>query len=170
MTSPRVRSRVRNPPAAALATAVAVGLAAAGLTGCGDARAGRTPPLRSLPLAAGARVDLTVRQCDPGARGYCAVYAIIIDRRYRSSHDFLLTERKLLARARWTSSFADTGLERSAESPGHRLRLTYTTADDDLRAIDQHYVKRPGTITLRLSKLDFAGAPALSVTLQAGSS
>lgn len=169
MTSPRVRSRAPRLVVAALVVAAALVLGAA-LAGCGDGRTGRTPPLRRVPLVPGATVRFALRQCDSGANPYCALNAIIVDTRYRTSHDLMEAERRLLKAAHWSSSFADTGLERAAESPGHRLRLTYATADDDLRAIDQQYIKRPPPIAMRLSKLDFAGTPALSVLLEAGSS
>ena len=42
----------------------------------------------------------------------------------------------------WTGANADTGQQRAADSPGHKLRLTYAPAAGDLQGIDLGWIKR----------------------------
>lgn len=123
-----------------------------------------------MPLVPGARVYTSATRCDPGANAYCALELVMVDARYRVSHDFFMAEMRLLHSRHWSVDFADTAAERSAESPGHRWRVVLAPGEQDLRAIDQNYIKRSRRVALALSRLLFEGTPSLSLLLEAGSS
>lgn len=123
-----------------------------------------------MPLVDGSRVYSSVTRCDPGANAYCAREVVLVDPRYRVSHDFFIAEMRLLRARHWSTDFADTAAERSAESPGHRLRVVLAPGEQDLRAIDQGFIKRSRRVALALSRLLFAGTPSLSLLLEPGSS
>jgi hypothetical protein len=143
-------------------------LTALWLAGCGASGATRKPSVRDLPLVHGAQVIAKVNLCDKGANAFCALDVVIVDRQYRSAEQ-LFTDEHLRLKARgWTITGGDTGDERAADSPGHKLRLTYSTASGDLQGIDLGWIARPRPITLTLSHLLFAGTPALSMMLEAG--
>ena len=140
------------------------------LTGCGQGTAQRAPDLRRLPLVDGARIVAQAQRCDRGANAFCAVQLVIVNRRFRSSTDLLKGEHRLLLQSGWTGANGDTGEEHAADSPGHKLRVTYATADGDLKGIDLGWIKRPRQITLALSRALFDRVPALSVMFEVGSS
>ena len=117
----------------------------------------------------GATVVSEQRQCDRGANAYCAVEAVVVDRRFGSSGALLTAERHRLHAVGWSSTAGDNGKERAAESPGHKLRVTYATAEGDLLGSDEGWIKRPRPIVLSLSRVMFDGTPAMSVMLEAGS-
>jgi len=139
------------------------------LAGCGQSSAAHSPSLRQLPLVAGSIVT-RVRECDPGANGFCALELVIVNRRYGSSDALLSSEHSRLRALGWLGVSGDTGDERAAESPGHKLRVTYATADGELRGVDLLIIKRPRIITLALSRVMFDRLPAISIVLEAGSS
>jgi hypothetical protein len=146
---------------------LAVALAAAG---CGQAATSRSPDLAGVPLTGGSRILAHVRRCDRGANPYCAVQLVIFGNRYRSSTALLASERRHLKSLGWTSAGADTGDELAADSPGHRLRLTYATAALDLKDLDLDWIRRSRTIALALSRAMFDRSSALSLMLETGSS
>jgi hypothetical protein len=155
-------------PTAAIAS-VAFG---AGLAGCGGGSSGTShgPSLTQLPLVDGASVVAHVRQCDRGANAYCAIELVVTDRRYRTSNDLIDQEHRQLRRHGWTGGAGDTADQKAADSPGHKLRVTYATASGDLRGVDLGWIQRSRKITLALSRALFDQAPAMSVMLEVGAS
>ncbi len=142
----------------------------AGLAGCGQA--GRRAPLdaSALPLVPGARVVAQARQCDRGANAYCALELVAVNPRYRSSGDFVVAERRHLHALGWALVGAQGSGERAAESPGHKLRVTYSTAISDLQQVELGLIKRARTIELALSQTLFERTPAISLMLEDGPS
>lgn len=138
--------------------------------GCGGGGP-QAPAVSKLPLIDGASVVAQSRQCDGGANAYCAVEMVIVDRRFRTSTDLMHAERDRLTGLGWSLADGDTGNEHAADSPGHRLRVTYATAEADLQGIDLGWIKRPQGITLTLSRvlLERAPPPAISIMLEQGS-
>jgi hypothetical protein len=148
----------------------AVVLAALPLAGCGQSSASMAPVLSGVPLAARARVVAHIRRCDRGANPYCAVQLVLVGARYRSSAALLSSERRRLESLGWGPGNGDTGDERAADSPGHKLRLTYATAALDLKDIDLGWINRSRLIAMTLSREMFDRAPALSLMLETGPS
>jgi hypothetical protein len=138
------------------------------LAGCGGSS--HTPSLAQLPLVSGASVVAQAKQCDTGSNAFCAIEAVIVDRRFGSSGAFVAAEHKWLRKLGWSSMAGDNGDQRAAESPGHDLRLTYATAANDLKGWIFHWVKppRPTAIVLALDRQFIDGIPAMSIMLQAG--
>ena len=75
-----------------------------------------------------------------------------------------------LRKTGWSLADGDTSTETAANSPGHKLRLTYSTAADDLQQIDLGQIARPRPITLALSNSMFDRAAAMSMMLEVGAS
>jgi hypothetical protein len=142
---------------------------AAGVSGCGKAGARRSPSLDRVPLAKGTRIVAHARSCDHGANAYCAVQAVIVGAGYRSSAALLAGEEEHLRALGWTDTVGDTPKERSADSPGHGLRLSVALATDDLQSLDLGSLKRRPVIGRALSETMFERVPALSVMLLTGS-
>jgi hypothetical protein len=139
------------------------------LAGCGSG-ASHTPDLSKLPLVPGTEVIVKARQCDNGSNPYCAVQIVLVGRSYKDSQDLLGVERERLVSLGWMREGADTGNEHAADSPGHKLRVTYATALADLTGIDLGWIKRPRPITLALSHAVFQRTPALSMMLELSTS
>jgi hypothetical protein len=116
----------------------------------------------------GASIVTEVKRCDQGANAFCAWELVLADRSFKSSTDLLISEHRQLLRAGWSGADGDTGEQHAADSPGHRLRVTYATADGDLKGIDLGWIKRSRSVTLALSKALFQGVPTLSVMLELG--
>lgn len=135
--------------------------------GCGD-NAPRHPRLSSVPLVAGGHVVVRAEACDAGANAYCALDAVLVDRRFKSAHDLVMNERRWLKRSGWVLVSAQTGDEFAADSPGNRLRLTFATSALDLKDIDLGWIKRPRAISLALSDAIYDGSAAMSMMLVAG--
>ncbi len=162
-----VAMRVPRACAGLLAALVlAVGVGAFGSSGSG--RTQRVPDVTHVPLVSGAQIVARKRQCDPGANAYCAIELVVYDREYATSNDFLLSERKALHAHGWTGANGDTGEESAADSPGHKLHLTYATANGDLDGLIFHWIQRPWPIWSALSSSIFDHAPALSLMLENG--
>ena len=140
------------------------------LAGCGQSAPRQRPQMGQLPLVPGASVALSVRQCDRGANAFCAVEAVVVAPRYKDSVALVHDERRHLLSMGWAGDNGDTGEEHAAESPGHKLRLTYATAFGDLKGIDLGWIKRPRPIALALSHAMFDGRPAMSMMLESGTS
>jgi len=141
---------------------------ALGLAGCGSGSP-RVPDVGGLPLVGGTSVVAQARQCDAGANAYCAVELVVVDPRLRSSDDLRKAERDRLVASGWSRTNGDTGNEFAADSPGHRLRVTYATPQGDLQGIDLGWIQRSRAITLALSRALFARSAALSMMLERGS-
>jgi hypothetical protein len=153
----------------ALGGCVLAGCALA-LTACGGSSSTSSPlSISQLPLVQGATVASEQRQCDPGSNAFCSVEAVIVDRRFGSSGALLAAEQHQLRTRGWSATAGDNGKERAAESPGHKLRVTYATAEGDLLGSDEGWIKRPRPIVLSLSRVMFDRTPAMSVMLEAGS-
>lgn len=150
---------------------VLIALAITGvLAGCGADALSRSPDLRALPLPAGVRVTSQTRQCDRGANAYCAIELVVVDPHAASSADVVVREHALLKSRGWSGASADNGNERAADSPGHKLRVTYATAASELGNIDEEFVKRSRTTALALARTMFDRASAMAVLLEIGSS
>jgi hypothetical protein len=145
---------------------VALGTAAAG---CGGGGKRHGPDLAQLPLVHGASVVAHVRQCDRGANAFCAIEMVVTDRHYKTSTDLLDAQHEQLRKHGWTGGTGDTGDQKAADSPGHKLRVTYATASGDLKGVDLGSIERPRKITLALSRALFDQAPAMSIMLEVGS-
>ena len=145
--------------------------AVAALAGCGSqGGATHTLDLGNVPLVDGAKVVAQSRLCDPGANAYCALEVVVVDPRFRSSDDLVKGEQRLLKTHRWAIVGGYTGEETGAESPGHKLRLTYATAAGDLQGIDLVWIQRPPKIALALSRTMFDRDSAMSLMLESGPS
>ena len=143
---------------------------AALLGGCGSGKAQRTPTVSDIPLLPGAQIATQVRQCDSGSRAFCSIELVVLDRRYNSSDILAHDESRHLRKAGWSLADGDTSTESSANSPGHKLRLTYSTAADDLQQIDLGSISRSRPITLALANSMFDRAAAMSMILEVGAS
>jgi hypothetical protein len=151
----------------ALAALAALGAATAG---CGSGGGDRRPDLAQLPLVDGANVVAQVHSCDEGKNAYCAIEVVVVDRRYKNSTDLVKHEHAQLRAHGWTGGQGDFSQQKAADSPGHKLRVTYATASGDLRGVDLGSIQRPRKITLALSRAMFDQAPAMSVMLEVGAS
>jgi len=138
------------------------------LGGCGGGGASGPVSLSQLPLVPGATVIAQTRQCDHGKHAYCAIQAVIANRRYGSSGAFVESEQEHLHSLGWTTSAGDDGVEVAADAPGHELRVTYATALNDLIGVDEKWIKRPWPIWAGLSKTMFNRTPAMSILLESG--
>jgi hypothetical protein len=138
------------------------------LAGCGQSGSSSSLSLAQLPLVDGASIVTQVGRCDRGANAFCAIQAVVVGRRFRSAGALVASEHRHLRELGWTATAGDNGNERAAESPGHKLRLTYATAAGDLTGIDLGWIKRPRTIELTLSRALFGRIPAMSIMLEAG--
>jgi hypothetical protein len=150
---------------------ILLGALVAGLAGCGAGGRGASPDSPAqLPLTPGAKVVAQARQCDRGANAYCALQLVVTDPTFKTSTDLVKAEQRLLHGLGWSLTNGDTGDERAAESPGHKLRVTYATAFGELRGIDLTFVHRSPAIALALSRAMFNRDSAMSLMLQAGAS
>lgn len=158
--------RLRAPSALALAFAGCV--LALALAGCGASS--HTPSLSQLPLVSGASVVAQAKQCDKGANAYCAIRAVVVDRRFNSSGAFVTAENRWLHKLGWSSAAGDDGVETAADSPGHKVRLTYATGGNDLRGLVLKWIKPPPprSIALALDREFINGVPTMSVMLEVG--
>jgi hypothetical protein len=144
---------------------VALGLAGLALASCGRSQELGNP---QVPLVTGAQVLQQVRRCDEGSNAFCSLAMVVISPLYKSSGELLVAERKHLRQLGWTLQAGEIGQERSAVSPGRKLRIVYATAAGDLLALDQGWIKRPEPIGPALSRTLFAGLPAISLMVEAG--
>jgi hypothetical protein len=140
------------------------------LGGCGSVKGAPPPAASQLPLVPGAKVVAQATQCDKGANPFCALELVVVDPRFKTSEDLVNAEHDVVHKAGWAGVGADTGNERAAESPGHKLRVTYATASGDLTGIDLGWIHRSRTIAVSLSRTLFNHYPAMSVELDPGSS
>jgi hypothetical protein len=150
--------------------AAAAVLAAACVAGCGQGNTPANASLSRVPLAPGARVVWRARQCDTGSNAYCSVQFVITGPRYASSAALRHAQRATLRRAGWTEARGDTDAERSSTSPGGRYRMTVATGINDLLSAEAGTIDRAPGVMRSLSRQLFSRTPALSATLQTGSS
>jgi hypothetical protein len=142
--------------------------AAAALAGCGHTT--RRPTAARLPLVPGTSVVVKVRVCNRGANPYCSLEMVVQGSGYSGPRRLLFAERDYLHRLGWTTAGPDTGVELAAESPGHKWRVTYATALQDLKGIDLGWIARPRSVTDALDRAIFDRVPTMSVKLEVGSS
>jgi hypothetical protein len=150
--------------------ALTICVAAFSAAACGQSSTGTPPALGGVPLTPGARVVAHERSCDRGANAYCSLQLVVVGGRYADSTALMAGEQQRLDALGWTSTVGDSGVEKAADSPGHKLRLTYATASDDLKGVDLGWIQRRPPITRALSGVMFDRAPALSLMLETGSS
>jgi hypothetical protein len=143
---------------------------AVSLVGCGASKPNRTPTARDVPLVPGAKIAAQVRACDRGARAFCSVDLVVVNQRYVSSDVLARDESHVLRKHGWSLADGDTSLQSAANSPSHKLRLTFATATGDLREIDLGTINRPWPITYALSSSIFDRAAAMSMRLEIGAS
>jgi hypothetical protein len=139
------------------------------LAGCGTGSGQHSPDVGRLPLVSGARIVAQQQKCDRGVSAFCGWELVVTAPGYGTSDDLLLSERDRLKSLGWTGASADIAGERAADSPGHKLHLTYGTAFTDLRGIDRGQIRRTRKITLTLSHAMFERTPSLSMLLEEGS-
>ena len=145
-------------------------LVAGSIGGCGTSTSQRAPAAGDVPLVPGAKVAVQSRACDHGSHAFCAIDLVVVDHRYASSDVLALDEGKVLTKQGWSLAHGDTTLQSAANSPGHKLRLTFATATGDLREIDLGTINRPWPITYALSSSIFDRAAAMSMMLEVGAS
>jgi hypothetical protein len=138
------------------------------LAGCASGQ--QVPSLAGLPLAPGSHVVVHAKMCNPGANAYCADELVVSNNQFRTSSDFLDTERAILHKLRWSGQYAPNGNEHSDDSPGHELRVIFATAQGDLIGIDFGWIKRSRKVALALSHAILTRQPTLSMLLMAGAS
>jgi len=150
---------------------LAVILGALAVAGCGQSSTHRRAlRVAAVPLVYGARVIAQARSCDRGAHAYCSLQLVVVGSGFRSGTDLLNAEEGRLRALGWTSTQGDTPKERSADSPGHRLRLSLALAEDDLLSWDQTQARRRPAIARALARTMFDRASALSLMLVTDSS
>ncbi|HEY8764443.1 MAG TPA: hypothetical protein VIM18_09645 [Solirubrobacteraceae bacterium] len=164
MTGRRLRAR------RALSLALLAVLVVGSLVGCGQGSSQRTPALGRLPLVKGARISVQVLRCDKGANAFCAWELVVVAPRFRGSDALLLSEHALLRKRGWSGAGADVADEHAADSPGHKLRVTYATDYGDLKAIDLVWTQRSRKVTIALSRAIFGHVPTMSMLLEQGAS
>lgn len=138
------------------------------VAGCGQGSSLGSSP--RLPLVAGAHVVQMARRCDTGQHVFCGLYLVVYDSRYRGSQALMSAERRHLRALGWSVEQGDIGQEQSAVSPDRKYRLTYATAEGELRAVDLGWVERPSAISLALAHGMFDRTAVLEVTVAAGPS
>lgn len=156
---------IRASRASLTALIAGCGLAVAG---CGSGGATHSVSLSQLPLVSGAKVVAQARQCDRGSHAFCAIQAVIVGRRFTSSGALVKSEHDHLHSLGWTMSAGDDGDEVAADSPGHKVRVTFATAVNDLIGIDEMWIKRRRAIGLKLSQTMFRRMAAMSIMLEVG--
>jgi hypothetical protein len=138
------------------------------VAGCGQGSTQHTPALAKLPLAPDTRIVTSTRRCDPGANAFCGWQLVVVGPRYPTSEVLLRAEHRRLLSLGWTGANADTGEQHAADSPGHKLRVTYATPFGDLKGIDLGWIRRSWPVTLALSRAMFERSSALSMLLEEG--
>jgi hypothetical protein len=147
--------------------ALAIPAVAAAVAGCGHTS--RSPTATRLPLVPGSSVIVTARECNHGANPYCSLEMVVQNSSYRSPRRLVFDERDYLYHHGWRAASPTTGVELAAESPGHKLRVTYATALQDLKGVDLGWIARPKSIEHALDRAVFGHVPTMSVLLEVGS-
>lgn len=109
-----------------------------------------------------------IRACDGGANAYCGLELVVVGHGYRSPDALLAGESKLLRRLHWHHANADTALERAADSPADRLRVTYATTKGELTSIELGWVHRRPAFAVALAHTLFGRQPALAMVVEEG--
>jgi hypothetical protein len=146
---------------------VVIVAAIAGIAGCGS-DSQHVPKLADLPLISGTRVVAQSLKCDKGVGAFCGLQLVVVGPGFRNSNQLLKREHLHLKSLGWTGANAEIGGEWAADSPGHKLHLTFATANADLQGTELGWIKRTRTIQLTLSRQLFARVPSLSMVLEEG--
>jgi hypothetical protein len=146
---------------------VVIVAAIAGIAGCGS-DSQHVPTLADLPLVPGTQVVAQSIKCDKGANAFCGLQLVVVGPGFRNSNQLLKREHFHLKALGWTGANAEMAGEWAADSPGHKLHLTFATASTDLQGTDLGRIKRTRTIQLTLSRQQFARVPSLSMVLEEG--
>ena len=154
---------MRSPRVGALGAAGTLAL----LAGCGSGGP-HTPDLSALPLVPGSRLQVQDRVCDTGTNAYCAWELVVANPRVRDSNALFEAEHRLLLRRGWTGADGDIASQHAADSPGHRLRVTYANPVDELTGIAIFGVRRSRAVSLALSRATFTHVPVISMLLEVG--
>jgi hypothetical protein len=152
------------------AAAIVGVVAAMSLAGCGQGSTPATASLSGVPLAPGAKIVSRARRCDHGSNAYCSVQFVIVGPRYSSSHALREAQRATFRHEGWSEARGDTDAERSVTSPGGKKRVTIATAFNDLLSAEEGTIERAPSVMRALSAQLFSRTPALSATLETGSS
>jgi hypothetical protein len=148
-----------------------IALVVVAIGGCGANKPKTTPAASAIPLVPGAHIAVQSRACDgQGSHSFCAIDLVVVDHGYQSSDVLAKDESDVLRKSGWSLADGDTSLQSGANSPGHKLRLTYATAAGDLRAIVLGYIGRPWPIQYALSNTIFDRTAAISMMLETGAS
>lgn len=148
-----------------------VALVVVAIAGCGANKPHTTPAASAIPLVPGAHIAVQSRACDDqGSHSFCAIDLVVVGDGYRSADVLAKDESEVLRKAGWSPADGDTDLQSAANSPGHKLRLTYATAAGDLRSIVLGYIGRPWPIVYALSNSMFDRKAAMSMMLETGAS
>lgn len=139
------------------------------ISGCGSSGP-RTPNLDELPVVDGAHISFKLRVCDRGAHAFCAWELLLVAPRMQDPEELMRAEHRYLLAHHWSGGQGDIKPEHAADSPGHRLRVTYATPIYELGGSDQDFIHRSRPLQLELSKAIFARTPALAVLLEIGTS
>lgn len=159
----RTIGAVRRPVVIAIAAIAAI----AGIAACGsDSR--HVPTLSDLPLVPGTQVVGQSIKCDKGVGAFCGLQLVVVGPRFRNSNQLLKREHLHLKALGWTGANAEMTGEWAADSPGHKLHITFATADTDLQGTELGWIKRTRAIQLTLSRQLFARMPSLSMVLEEG--
>jgi hypothetical protein len=151
----------------AVLTPLVLAAAAATIAGCGSGSQ-HTPKLEDLPLVPGTRVVAQSIKCDKGVDAFCGLQLVVAGPGFRNSNQLLHKEHLHLKALGWTGANAEIGGEWAADSPGHKLHLTFATANTDAQGWELGRIKRTRTIQLALSQQLFARVPSLSMVLEEG--
>ena len=144
-----------------------VAIAIAGIAGCGS-DSQHVPKLAQLPLVPGTRVVAQSLKCDKGVGAFCGLQLVVAGPGFRNSDQLLKREHLHLKALGWTGANAEMTGEWAADSPGHKLHLTFATADTDAQGWELGWIKRTRKIQLALSHQLFARVPSLSMVLEEG--
>jgi hypothetical protein len=137
------------------------------LAGCGTGGP-HTPALSALPLVPGASFKVKQRVCDSGSSPYCAWELVVAAAGYRDSNALFEAEHRLLLSRHWSGADGDIATQHAADSPGHRLRVTYANPVDELTGTGIFGVRRSDAVQLALSNAVFSHTPVISMLLEVG--
>ena len=110
-----------------------------------------------------------VRQCNGGSNAYCSIELVVLGPGYLSSRALVLAERDRLRSEGWIGASPTTGDQLANESPNNKLRVTYTTAFEDLKGVEVEWIRRSWATISALDQTLFNRAAAMSVLLEIGS-
>ena len=138
------------------------------LAGCGSTTSTSSFNAGHLPLVQGSTIITQSKKCDRGNNPYCAIEAVVVNRRFTSSGEFVASQVRLLHQLGWKYSAGDDGFEVAANSPDQKVRLTFAPAVDDLIGLDEHWIQRTWPIWAALDQTMLSRTPAMSIMLEAG--